>query len=316
MELSKEQIHEHLTVLEISEEISEVTKRKVNVSFRRLAKILHPDKSGDETTNAAFQKLRYSYERLVEYFKNMDNIEDEQEEQDEDKFLIENFHKFNFPYENKGSFTVAIECVLADTWQHYLTKQLGEPKVKINKNGTECDRWWKTSYSGSEITIHIYNKPKNKKGSKLMLQGGLQSVICSYVFDVLPQIYKMVCQNRPIPVGNNLSLKKGKPKVTCDQCKFRSSSMIQMKMHLRNIHESNKRKGSKRLPLFTPMDKPSKRTKDNTCMQSDSSININDGSIFMLTNESETGVYLEENVVMTELKLVICVIMKLKLTQS
>ena len=63
MELSKEEIHEHLTVLEISEEISEVTKRKVNVSFRRLAKILHPDKSGDETTNAAFQKLRYAYMR-------------------------------------------------------------------------------------------------------------------------------------------------------------------------------------------------------------------------------------------------------------
>ena len=77
---------------------------------------------------------------------------------------------------------------------------LGEPIIVTNSRGTECDRHWKISYGAedkSEISIHIYNKPKNKKGSKLMIQGSPQSMICSYVFGQLPETYKLVCQNNP-----------------------------------------------------------------------------------------------------------------------
>ena len=78
MDITKEELLEHLAVLEINEEISKVTRRRVNESFRRLAKILHPVKSGDDETNAAFQKLRFSFERLVEYFKNKDDAGDKE----------------------------------------------------------------------------------------------------------------------------------------------------------------------------------------------------------------------------------------------
>ena len=90
---------------------------------------------------------------------------------------------------------MSIEDVLADTWQECLTKHLGEPKVTVNSYGTECDRVWKVKYGAIEITIHMYNKPKNKKGSKLMLQGSMQSLICSYVFDELPRWFVIINQS-------------------------------------------------------------------------------------------------------------------------
>ena len=95
----------------------------------------------------------------------------------EERFFRENFEKFNFPFANKGSFTVSIEDDQADTWQECMENELGEPKVNINQHGTECDRLWKVVFKAVEITIHLYNNPKNKKGSKLMLQAGKQSVI-------------------------------------------------------------------------------------------------------------------------------------------
>ena len=156
---------------------------------------------------------------------------------DDQKFFFDNFEKFNFPFENKGSFTVNIEDSLADIWQDCMTRLLGAPKVKINQWGTECDRTWKVEYGFERktvITIHIYNKPKNKKGSKLLLQASLQSLICSYVFEELPKIYKLVCDAKPMALDDNLKRKSKpseKPIVKCDQCRFKSN-FIQMKMHL------------------------------------------------------------------------------------
>ena len=74
----------------------------------------------------------------------------------------------------------------------------------INDQGTECDRHWKVNYAEIVLTLHIYNNPKNKKGSKLMLQGSLQSALCSYVFEELPKVYKLVCLNKPKEMESNI----------------------------------------------------------------------------------------------------------------
>ena len=183
-------------VLNIKDDISGISLRDINVAFRKLAKVIHPDKAGDETT-AAFQQLLDAYHKLQDYFKEKDDLGDNEifETDDEERFFRENFERFNFPFANNGSFTVAIEDYLADTWQECLANTLGEPKVRRNTHGTECDRLWKVIYGAGEkveITIHLYNNPKNKKGSKLMIQASRQSIICSYVFDELPRIYKQV----------------------------------------------------------------------------------------------------------------------------
>ena len=164
-----EELNELLRILEIQDDITIVKKEDVNAAFKRLALLLHPDKAGEQKT-AAFQKLRAAHEKLRKYFEinGAESREVIETENDEDKFFNENFEQFNFPTENKGSFTVKIENYLADTWQVNIENILGEPKVKINSHGTECDRSWKVSYEGIDITLHIYNNPKNNKGSKLL----------------------------------------------------------------------------------------------------------------------------------------------------
>ena len=143
MEMSNEEFQNHLCVLKIEKEVSEVTKRDVNVAFRQVAKILHPDKFGDESTKAAFQELLDSFNKLTDHFANMGKTSDEcpVDIGNDDRFLADNFHRFNFPYENKGSFTVSIEDFLADTWHKCLIEHLGEPRVIVNDFGTECDRY-------------------------------------------------------------------------------------------------------------------------------------------------------------------------------
>ena len=191
MVLTKVELNKHLSVLEIIDDIETVFIRDVDIAFRKLALVKHPDKAGGDFKEE-FQELLCSYRTLLTYFKEK-NIEDDDlavDDTDDDKFFKDYFERFNFPFENKGSFTVSIEDLLADTWQECIEHILGAPKVVINAHGTECDRIWKVSYNNIEITIHMYNKPKNKKGSKLMLQGGIQSMICSYVFMNFPKSTK------------------------------------------------------------------------------------------------------------------------------
>ena len=197
----KEELNKHLVAIGIHEDIDEVNIKNVNAAFRKLAKKFHPDKAGDEKT-AIFQRVKAAYDKLKEYFdkkKAEDDLvpTDVEDGDDEERFFVDNFDKFNYPFENNGSFTVGIEDWLADTWQKCLHDLLGDPKVIINDRGTECDRFWKSKYLNIDITVHIWNNPKNKKGSKLMIQGSRQSIICSYVFEELPKIYKLVRLNKP-----------------------------------------------------------------------------------------------------------------------
>lgn len=110
--------------------------------------------------------------------------------------MKDNFQNFNFPHENDGSFTVKIQHAQADSWQESLENKYGLPQVEKNNRGTECDRLWKFKYTvegrETDITVHIYNKPRSKKPSKLLIQSGCQSLICIYVFTELPRIYKTV----------------------------------------------------------------------------------------------------------------------------
>ena len=115
MVLSNDELTKHFCVLQIEKDIKFVTRRDVDIAFRRLALLTHPDKAGDE--------------KVFHHFKEQNNAEDLiVDNDDEEKFFMDNFEKFNFPFENKGSFTVSIEDSLAGSWQECMETLLGEPK--------------------------------------------------------------------------------------------------------------------------------------------------------------------------------------------
>ena len=72
-----------------------------------------------------------------------------------------------------------------------------------------------------------------------MVQGGNRMKQYFFVFTELPLIYKKVCEYKSLKIGNETNQEKP-ASVTCDKCKFQSTSMIQMKKHLRTIHNPNR----------------------------------------------------------------------------
>ena len=117
-----EEIKVCLSDLEISENIANVTLKDVNNSFRRLAAKKHPDKAGNEST-AAFQEMLNACNAARTYFKDKHDANDENNNVDY-KFVNDMFEKFNFPFENKGSFTVVVEDHLADIWQECIPNDI------------------------------------------------------------------------------------------------------------------------------------------------------------------------------------------------
>ena len=242
-------IKEDCEVVGISfEDIDSLTVRDVISAYRKKALKVHPDKvqeTDKENANEEFKILNNSYERLLKFFVEKVKKDRENEEvSEEEKFMEENFKSFNFPSENDGSFTVEIQHAQADAWQESLIKTYGEPTVHKNSKGTVGDVYWQFKFSVEEkvtnITLHIYNKPLNKKPSKLLIQSGCKSLVCIYVFSELPRIYKSVGAQIAIIEDN----KTNRSLVKCDQCKFKTT-LTGMKMHLKKAHSRARSKKTK-----------------------------------------------------------------------
>ena len=260
-----DQVMKDLATLRIDlDKVESLTVENAKAAYRKEARVIHPDKA--DPTNAeqvkeftsAFQELSNCYQRVLQYI--IEKLQSQSNENtevmnDEAKFAKENFGKFNFPYENKGSFTVNVEDSLAKAWEDCLEHVYGDPK--INPNG---DRMWKTMFGEKEqqieITVHFYNhdKPKDKKQSKILIQGSVQSSICEYVFCELPKVYKMVSLQKvpTIPMLRQSKrkrlttpVKKGNIKYKaatkaegqdCTYCNFTAYSRIKIKQHMKTNH--------------------------------------------------------------------------------
>ena len=224
-----ENLEKDLMVLGIEVgKLESLTVQDVKTAYRKLAKKIHPDKvdrNDDEKVaagTAAFQEAWNSYQRILKYIiDKLQNQEDEDETINvEDQFAKEHFGKFNFPFENQGSFTVNVEDSLAEMWQECLENTYGKPRIVLN-GGTESDRMWKIFFVDIEITLHFYNhnKPKHKKQSKMLLQGSNQALLCDFVFEQLPNIYKMVSARKE---SIQTPLRKSKRSRVCTSAKKRN----------------------------------------------------------------------------------------------
>ena len=229
-------------------------------AYRKQALKVHPDKMSNDATEEEivkatenFKQLNESYQRFMKFViekhqnekngnsegnEEMNNDENGVNEDDDEIFMKDNFKSFNFPQENDGSFTVIIQHDQADMWQDCLEEIYGKAETMKNKNGTIIDRLWKFDYeyqdTKTQLTVHIYNKPKNRKPSKLLIQGGAQVLIYMFVFNVLPQVYFNVLKRtkcgKPKSVG-----RASRSQVVCGQCKMKST-ITEMKMHLKTAH--------------------------------------------------------------------------------
>ena len=96
-------------LLEIHSDKSKITIKEINDAFTRVALKVHPDKSCDdkEERTVGLVKLKAAYEKLKD-FGLIDSTPGDPEDE-VDLFLKDNFDKFNFPFENKGNFTIKIE---------------------------------------------------------------------------------------------------------------------------------------------------------------------------------------------------------------
>ena len=262
-----EDVQKDLAVLGLSiDESDSVTSEEAKCAYRKATKKMHPDKA--DPTNleevarytAAFQEVGNSYQRILMYIvlRISANHEDRKKQYscDGDIFMKENFDKFNFPAENKGSFTVRVEDKLAEVWRDTLEWQYGKPRVVRTPNGVESDRFWKVKFCQIELTVHFYNhnKSKDKKQNKLMIQGSDQSTICEYVFTELPKMYKIVCEKK-VSMPNSIIHPKRKRintpnkrrnikfksasklvETKCAMCDFASNSNVSMIRHMKSMH--------------------------------------------------------------------------------
>ena len=186
----KDSLNQHLDILGISDiEVEALTVHNVKVAFSKLALIRHPDKAGGST--AAFQQLLHSYNTVLKHLA--ENLREEGLDKDE-QFLKDLFMNFNFPKENDMSFTIYIENKLADHWDYTLANMYNDPII----HPTNYGRQWKTGYSFEEssakISLTLWKNPKTNKQSKILIQGGKQSLNTIFVFNVLPKLYQEVKQ--------------------------------------------------------------------------------------------------------------------------
>ena len=122
-------------------------------------------------------------------------------------------------------------------------------------------------------------------------------MLCSYVFSELTKIHTIVFESKTKKIDDKVKRKHktpGKPLVKCDQCHFKAT-MVQMKMHMKNIHTAKPQRASKRLQVFTPIAKPPKRSKPAIVIEIlDDSIakeNSNDTSILLTDDDLASFVF-------------------------
>ena len=224
-----------LGLSDLSEEA--LTVNIVKRAFLKLAIVKHPDKAGGST--AAFQELLDSYERTLDHI----NVNQKKANLDDDEqFVKDLFNKFNFPRENDHSFTIIIENHLAEIWEEELSEIYNDPVINAANHG----RQWKTMYnyegSTAKITVTLWNTPKSNNQSKILIQGGKQSLNTIFVFNELSSIYTKVrlrSKSRPKSISEAPAKSN-----ECEHCEYISQSKSEIELHMKSNHAEDNRENA------------------------------------------------------------------------
>ena len=102
------QIKDDLEVLEI-DITQELNIRYVTLKYKKLAKVVHPDRKGGD--KCKFQELLNAYKKVISYIE--DNMKNE-DDMEEDNFEKDFFMKHNMMKECMSSYVIYIEENLAE----------------------------------------------------------------------------------------------------------------------------------------------------------------------------------------------------------
>ena len=144
-----------------------LTVRYVTSKYKKMAKVVHPDKQGGKKQN--FQELQQAYKRLIKYIESTSDIRSEDIEDNHEK---EFFMKNNLMKECSTSVVVYIQDTFVDNWKQTLGRHLNTHSVDKGSiiNKTE------------QITLTLYYKPKKDPRSKLHIQSANKEKNIEFVF--------------------------------------------------------------------------------------------------------------------------------------
>ena len=174
---------------------SELTSSLVSAKYKKLARILHPDKKGG--TKEAFQKLKNAFDRLAEV------VDDKNYKESDDDYEKEFFRTSNFPLEKKNCFVVILENKLSNQWENTLKDLYGTEKL-LETGGMQ--------FKVNGMTLSFYNKPKKDSKTKVLIQGKDKETIFEYVFETMPKVYKRVLEMCKNELTSELKVR------SCDNC--------------------------------------------------------------------------------------------------
>ena len=230
METIRKQFERELKNLEIEEDAI-ITIKLVEKKFRRKALKVHSDKTGnkDDDKDEEFKQLVGDYNKLVnalEKFNAESNIEVE-EKTDLSTF----FEKHNFAKECTQSWTIFVEKLRVQDWKKEMTKRYPESR-NLQGNGIQ----YKTILEGGTVSTTLYDVLI----PKMNIQGNQRS-IRKFVIDVLPEIYRDICENSSaekihrLPLNAKMKL-SGETVYSCEVCDKKYIRKTAMKKHIQIKH--------------------------------------------------------------------------------
>ena len=220
--MSQNLLTEDLKLLDIDPS-QELTSRYVTLKYKRMAKVLHPDKVGGD--KCKFQELLNAYRRIIKH------IEDNQKTEDdvvEDDFEKEFFMKHNIMKECTTSYVIYIEDILVEKWRKVLENHLGIQKID------NC----RVIFKSVDITITLYERPKRDNRSKLHIQSRDQAKNLEFVLEKLSTFYREVCKINEVTM-TSFEFKNGQRSV-CEKCGKYFTNKKGVKQHMLRMHSSRK----------------------------------------------------------------------------
>ena len=181
MENIRQQFEKELLNLEIGKD-EELSVKLVGSRFRKKALRVHSDKTGlgdDEE----FKNLLNDYKKVIDAIEKVSNCKEERSKEQSEMHSF--FKKHNFAKEFSQSWTIFIEKDKVEKWMNEMEKQYPNPK-HLQGQGTQ--------YKAFIDEKNVYATLYDVLIPKMNIQGH-HSTIRKFVLDVLPNIYKKVCED-------------------------------------------------------------------------------------------------------------------------